>query len=38
MELTEIRVKIQTGEYRYSDHAVKQMIKLSMDRVRWGKA
>jgi len=32
MELTGIRVKIQTGEYRYSDHAVKQMIKRSIDR------
>jgi hypothetical protein len=32
MELTEIRAKIQTGEYRYSDHAVKQMIKRSIDR------
>lgn len=27
-----IRAKIKAGEYRYSDHAVKQMIKRSIDR------
>lgn len=32
MELKEIRDKISRGEYRYSDHAVKRMIKRSIDR------
>ena len=33
MEIQEIKVKINTGEYRFSDHAVKSMIKRSIDRV-----
>lgn len=33
MEVEPIRVKIGTGEYRFSDHAVKSMIKRSIDRI-----
>ncbi len=33
MEIEEIKVKISIGEYRFSDHAVKRMIKRSIDRV-----
>jgi len=33
MEIEEIKVKISIGEYRFSDHAVKKMIKRSIDRV-----
>jgi len=33
MEIEGIRVKINTGEYRFSDHAVKNMIKRSIDRI-----
>lgn len=33
MEIDKIRVKIKIGEYRFSDHAVKKMIKRSIDRV-----
>ncbi|MBI5204852.1 MAG: DUF4258 domain-containing protein [Nitrospirae bacterium] len=32
MEIEEIRVKISIGEYRFSDHAVKRMIKRTIDR------
>jgi hypothetical protein len=32
MEIEGIRVKIGAGEYRFSDHAVKRMIKRSIDR------
>jgi len=32
MELEGIRDKISRGEYRYSDHAVKRMIKRTIDR------
>ncbi len=33
MEIEGIRGKISAGEYRFSDHAVKSMIKRSIDRV-----
>jgi hypothetical protein len=33
MVITEIRAKIETGNYRFSDHAVKRMIKRSIDRI-----
>ena len=33
MEINEIRVKIGIGEYRFSDHAVKRIIKRSIDRL-----
>ncbi len=33
MEIEEIKVKISIGEYRFSDHTVKRMIKRSIDRV-----
>jgi hypothetical protein len=32
MKIREIRDKISAGEYRFSDHAVKRMIKRSIDR------
>jgi hypothetical protein len=32
MKIEEIRAKINVGEYRFSDHAVKRMIKRSIDR------
>ena len=32
MDISEIRAKIKTGNYRFSDHAVKRMIKRSIDR------
>jgi len=32
MEIEGIRIKIRLGEYRFSDHAVKNMIKRSLDR------
>lgn len=32
MEIEGIRVKIGIGDYRFSDHAVKRMIKRSIDR------
>jgi len=32
MDILGIRVKIGAGEYRFSDHSVKQMIKRSVDR------
>ena len=32
MEIQEIKGKIGRGEYRFSDHAVKRMIKRSIDR------
>ena len=32
MEIKGIRVKISIGEYRFSDHAVKRMIKRTIDR------
>lgn len=32
MEIDRIKVKIKAGEYRFSDHAVKRMIKRSIDR------
>jgi len=33
MEMEEIRADIWTGNYRFSDHAVKRMIKRSIDRI-----
>lgn len=33
METEGIRVKIDRGEYRFSDHALKRMIKRSIDRI-----
>jgi hypothetical protein len=33
MDLSEIWIKIRAGEYRLSDHAVKKMIKRSIDRL-----
>ena len=33
MEIEGVRFKIGTGEYRFSDHAVKRMIKRSIDRI-----
>jgi hypothetical protein len=33
MELDEIRTEIGTRNYRFSDHAVKRMIKRSIDRI-----
>jgi Domain of unknown function (DUF4258) len=33
MELDEIRTEIDTRNYRFSDHAVKRMIKRSIDRI-----
>ena len=33
MEIEGIRVKIDIAEYRFSDHAVKRMIKRSIDRM-----
>ena len=33
MKITPIRDKITNGDYRISDHAVKRMIKRSIDRV-----
>ena len=33
MEIEGIRVKIGIGEYHFSDHGVKRMIKRSIDRV-----
>jgi len=33
MELDEIRAGITTGNYRFSDHAVKRMIRRSIDRI-----
>ena len=32
MKIEGIRVKIEAGQYRFSDHAVKNMIKRSIDR------
>ena len=32
MSLTEIQDKIQKGEYRLSDHAIKRMIQKSIER------
>jgi len=33
MELDEIRTEISAGHYRFSDHAVKRMIRRSIDRI-----
>jgi hypothetical protein len=33
MEIEDIRVKIEEGEYRFSDHAVKSIIKRSIERI-----
>jgi hypothetical protein len=33
MEIEVIRVKIGIGEYRFSDHAVKRMIKRNIERI-----
>jgi hypothetical protein len=33
MEIEEIRVKIAVEEYRFSDHAVKRMIKRNIERI-----
>ncbi len=33
MEIDRIRVKIRRGEYRFSDHAVKGMIKRNIERI-----
>jgi len=32
MTIKEIQDKIKKGEYRFSDHAIKRMIKRSIDR------
>ncbi|MBU2621437.1 MAG: DUF4258 domain-containing protein, partial [Proteobacteria bacterium] len=32
MTIEEIKVKISIGKYRFSDHAVKRMIKRAIDR------
>ena len=32
MKITGIQDKIKSGEYRFSDHAVKRMIQKSIDR------
>ena len=33
MEIEGIRVKIGIGEYRFSDHGVKRMIKRNIERI-----
>lgn len=33
MGIEGLRVKIENGDYRFSDHAVKRMIKRSIDRI-----
>lgn len=33
MEIDAVRAKIVSGEYRFSDHAVKRMIKRSISRI-----
>ena len=33
MKIAGIREKIISGEYRFSDHAVKRMIRRSIDRI-----
>jgi hypothetical protein len=33
MELDEVKAEITTGNYRFSDHAVKRMIRRSIDRM-----
>ena len=33
MEIDAIRAKIRARDYRFSDHAVKRMIKRSIDRI-----
>jgi hypothetical protein len=33
MEIGEIRAEISTGNYRFSDHAVKGMIRRTIDRI-----
>jgi hypothetical protein len=33
MELNEVKAEITTGNYRFSDHAVKRMIRRSIDRM-----
>jgi hypothetical protein len=33
MEIDDIRIKIRTGDYRFSDHAVKRMMWRSIDRI-----
>lgn len=33
MKIEGIRVKVGIGDYRFSDHAVKRMIKRSIDRI-----
>jgi hypothetical protein len=33
MELDEVQSEIRTGNYRFSDHAVKRMIRRSIDRM-----
>lgn len=33
MKIHGIRDKIRIGEYRFSDHAVKRMIKRSLERL-----
>jgi hypothetical protein len=33
MDIDEVRAKISSGDYRFSDHAVKRMIKRSIDRI-----
>ena len=33
MELNEVKAEITAGNYRFSDHAVKRMIRRSIDRM-----
>jgi hypothetical protein len=33
MEIDRIRAEITSGNYRFSDHAVKRMIRRSIDRI-----
>lgn len=38
MEIDAVKVKISKGEYRFSDHALKRMIKRSIDRAEMEQA
>ncbi|MEK6656224.1 MAG: DUF4258 domain-containing protein [Nitrospirota bacterium] len=33
MEIEEIKAEISKGQHRFSDHAIKRMIKRSIDRI-----
>lgn len=33
MELDQVKTEISTGNYRFSDHAVKRMIRRAIDRM-----